>query len=194
MLIVLTGKTASGKDTIKNKLLGKYPALKRVITTTSRFPRHGEKDGIDYNFLTREEFLKKVKNDDFAEYVEYGGNLYGTYKTELEQALKVDTLWRIDPSRAGEVREFIKRSFPSEKAENLLKTVLVIYVTVSDDIVLQRLKNRGLAEMEIQKRMEDDAKIWDQYKESYDFVVENASGKLDEAVDKIINVIDSQKS
>lgn len=194
MLIVLTGKTASGKDTIKNKLLEKYPALKKVITTTSRLPRHGEQDGVDYHFLSRDEFQKKMENGDFAEYVEYGGNLYGTYKVELEQAINGDALWKIDPSRAGEAREFLKRSFPPDIAENLLKTVLVIYVTVSDDIVLQRLQERGLSETEILKRTDDDAKIWDQYRNSYDFVVENDTGKLNETIDKIINIIDSQKS
>ena len=174
--------------------MGKFPALKRVITTTSRLPRHGEEEGVDYYFLPRDEFLKKVKIGDFAEYVEYGGNLYGTYKKELEQAINGDTLWKIDPSRAGEVREFLKRSFSPDVYGKLLDKVLVIYIVVSDDVVLQRLKKRDLSDTEIEKRMDDDAKIWNQYRNSYDFVVENETGKLDETIDKIVDVIDSQKS
>ena len=189
LLIILTGKTASGKDTIKNLLSKQYPGLNKLITTTSRTKRPGEIDGQDHYFLTRKEFENKIAKGIFAEYVEYGGNLYGTQKTELEKALKNDTIWRIDPSRAGEVRNFIKRFYSAEIAEKLIKRVLVIYITVSDEIVLQRLKKRGLTEEEIQKRMADDQKIWQQYQDSYDFVIENVPGKLDETVDKIVNII-----
>ena len=189
LLIILTGKTASGKDTIKNLLSKQYPNLNKLITTTSRTKRPREIDGRDHYFFTRDEFENKIAKEDFAEYVEYGGNLYGTQKTELEKALKNDTIWRIDPSRAGEVRNFIKRFYPTEIAEKLIKRVLVIYITVSDEIVLQRLKKRGLTEEEIQKRMADDQKIWQQYQDSYDFVIENVPGKLDETVDKIVNII-----
>lgn len=176
MLIVLTGKTASGKDTIKSKLLAKYPHFKKVITTTSRTKRSNEVDRVDYYFLSRDEFERKIKEGEFAEYVEYGGNLYGTYKSELEQA--GDLMWRIDPSRAGKVRELIK-------GQNLV----VIYITVSDDVILQRLKNRGLTDEEIQSRMTDDAKIWQKYQNNYDYVVENVPGKLDATLDKIVSII-----
>lgn len=189
LLIVLTGKTAAGKDTIKSALLKRYPTLRRVITNTPRAPRPNEIQGVDYNFLTKEEFERKIAAGDFAEYVEYGGNLYGTQKKELEQALNGNTLWLIDPSRAGEVREFIKRTFPPEMAEKLIKRVVVIYITVSDDIVLKRLKARHLSDQEIEKRMEDDKKIWEQYKDNYDFVVENVPGKLDEAVKAVCQII-----
>lgn len=190
LLIVLTGKTASGKDTIKEALLSKYPDLKKVITTTSRAPRDGEINDVDYHFLTKEEFEQKVKSGEFAEYVEYGGNLYGTYKRELEQTLSSDVLWRIDPSRAGEAREFLRRAFPAQIAEDIIQNVVVFYITVPDRVVLTRLKERGISEKEIQKRMEDDIKIWQRYKDNYDHVIENEPGKLDEAVLKIINIIE----
>lgn len=182
MLIVLTGKTASGKDTIGARLLSKYPNLKKIVTTTSRVPRDGETQGVEYYFLSRSGFESKVQNGEFAEYVEYGGNLYGTYKKELEQAKSQDALWRIDPSRAGAVRDFLSQNYPDQK-------VLVIYITVSDDTVLQRLQKRGLAESEIQKRMTDDKNIWEKYKDSYDFIVENVPNKLEEAVDKIDKIL-----
>lgn len=194
MLIILTGKTASGKDTIKSQLLTKYPNLKKIITTTSRAPRSNEVKEVDYYFLTRDEFEKGIKEGEFAEYVEYGGNLYGTQKSELQKALNTDTLWKIDPSRAGEVREFIKRAYPQKEAEQLIKRILVIYITVGDEVVLQRLKKRGLADLEIQKRMTDDRKIWNQYENSYDYVIDNVPGKLDETIYKIINIIQNHAS
>ncbi len=190
MFLILTGKTASGKDTIKFNLLKKYPNLKKVMTSTSRSPRTNEANGIDYNFLSRAEFEKKAASGDFAEWVEYGGNLYGTEKKELEQALHGDILWKIDPSRAGEARIFLKRAFSKDIADQLIKKVIVIYITVSDEVVLQRLKKRDLPEMEIKKRMTDDAKIWQQYKNSYDFVIENIPGQLDQTVNKILAIVD----
>lgn len=191
MFIILTGKTASGKDTIKFALLRKYPLLKKVTTTTSRAPRSNETDGIDYHFLTRDQFESKIQKGDFAEYVEYGGNLYGTQKKELEQTLKVDFLWKIDPSRAGEARQFIERSYPADIAKDLIESILVIYINTPDEVVLQRLRKRNLSEEEIEKRMLDDKRIWDKYKNSYDFIIENETGKLDQTISKIEQIIEN---
>lgn len=178
-LIIITGKTASGKDTIKNALLTKIPNLKKVITTTSRASREGEKEGIDYYFITQTEFEKRVNNGEFLEFVEYGGNLYGTYRSELEQTLIHDAIWKIDPSRAGQIRKFVQRP------------MVVIYITTSDDVILQRLKERKLSPEEIEKRMTDDKKIWDQYKDSYDYVLENVPGKLEETIEQISTIINT---
>lgn len=176
MFIILTGKTASGKDTIKSALLKKYPKLNKVLTTTSRSPRQNEVDNVDYHFVSRDEFEKKISLGDFAEYVDYGGNLYGTEKKELEQVLKSDMLWKIDPSRAGKIKSVFKKA-------------IVIYITCDDEVVLQRLKNRGLTQEEIQSRMRDDAKIWKAYKDNYDFVIENVSGKLNETMKQVNQII-----
>lgn len=165
-MIVLTGKTASGKDAVLEKLLLKIPHLKRVITTTSRDPRPGEVNGVDYNFISEDAFREKIENGEFLEYVEYGGNFYGTPKTQLENGNNL--VWKIDPSMAGKVKDAV-----------------VIYLTVDDEVVLQRLKERGLSEEEIAKRMQDDKIFWQQYKDNYDYVIENVPGKLDETVEKI---------
>lgn len=182
MLIILTGKTASGKDTILKLLLSKYPGFKKVITTTSRPPRAHEIEGKDYYFLTRGEFEQKIKMDEFIEHVDYGGNLYGTFKTELENSLNSDLIWKIDPSRAGVIREYIKDFFDPEK-------ILVIYITTDDQTILQRLKERGLTQEEIDRRREDDEQFWQQFRNNYDFVVENIPGKLNETMDKIITIL-----
>lgn len=174
-LIILTGKTASGKDTVAAKLLERFPDFKKVLTTTSRAMRANEVNGVDYNFISKEEFLQKAENGDFIEYVEYGGNLYGTEKSQLNP--KGNLIWRIDPSRAGKIRELIN------------SPVLVIYLTVDDTDVLERLALRGMTQEEIDHRMEDDDAFWKKHKNDYDFVVENNPGKLDETIDKITQII-----
>lgn len=181
MLIILTGKTASGKDAVIAKLLRALPNFKKVITTTSRDPRSGETDRIDYYFISKQDFKQKIENGEFLEYVEYGGNLYGTEKREIEN--KTDLIWKIDPSMAGKVRLQLTGF-----------RLQVIYLTTDDKTVLQRLKERRLTEGEIEKRMRDDARFWQEFKDNYDYVIENVPGKLDETVDKISEIIKSNIS
>lgn len=178
MLIVVTGKTASGKDTITDILLQKYPTFKKVITSTSRLPRNGEINGVNHHFISREDFLGKVSNNEFVEHIEYAGNLYGTEKKEFNQA--ENTIWRIDPSAAGRVREFLKQE------------LLVIFITTTDEVILDRLRERGLSEEEINKRMSQEKIIWEQYKDSYNYVIENQPGKLDETVDLVCKIINEK--
>lgn len=188
-LIILTGKTAAGKDTVMLKLLQKLPGFKRVVTTTSRGIRPGEQDGKDYLFISEAEFRRKIDQGDFIEYVQYGGNFYGTEKAQIIGNLNRDLIWRIDPSRAGRIRQFIKDSFESPQVDELLKKVLVIYLTIPDELVLERLHRRNLSSEEIQNRMREDDRFWQEYKDSYDFVVENVNGRLDETVNKILEII-----
>ena len=189
LLIVLTGKTASGKDTVMAKLLSRFPEFKRIVTTASRKKRHGEKDGVDYNFISEQDFKLKIDRQEFIEYVEYGGNLYGTEKIQIIKNLDHNLIWRIDPSRAGKIREFIKSAFDQKMSQDLLKRILVIYLTVDDAVVLERLKKRGLSSAEIEKRMQEDAKFWQEFKDNYDCVIENVSGKLGETVNQVCSLI-----
>lgn len=188
-LIILTGKTAAGKDTVMLKLLQKLPEFKRIVTTTSRGIRPGEQDGKDYLFISEAEFRRKIDQGDFIEYVQYGGNFYGTQKPEITNNLDRNLIWRIDPSRAGQIRQFIKDSFEKPLADELLKKVLVIYLTIPDELVLERLHRRNLSSEEIQNRMREDDRFWREYKDAYDFVVENVDGRLDETVNKILEII-----
>lgn len=185
LLLIITGKTASGKDTVMAKICGRFPNFKKVTTTTSRALRNGEKQGIDYNFISESDFRRKIDKGEFIEYVEYGGNLYGTEKSQFINNLDQDLIWRIDPSRAGQIRQL---------AGDLPKRVLVIYLTVDDGMVLKRLQARGLTKEEIDKRMREDAAFWQKYKDNYDFVIENVPGQLDQTVDKITEIVENYRS
>lgn len=178
MLLVITGKTASGKDTLITRILQKHPNFKKVLTTTSRFPRKDEKNNVDYNFLSEAEFKQKIDKGDFLEYVDYGGNFYGTEKSQINT--EDNLVWKIDPSMAGKA----KQVFPDCK---------VIYITVDNQTVLQRLKERGLSGEEIAKRMQDDQKFFDLYHDKYDYIIENISGNLQVALDKIYGIINAQE-
>jgi guanylate kinase len=86
LLVVISGPSGSGKTTVAAKLLA-LPGFARAVTATTRAPRAGETDGVDYLFFTREEFLARVARGEFLEHATVHGNLYGTPRRSVEEAL-----------------------------------------------------------------------------------------------------------
>lgn len=194
VFIVISGSSTAGKDTVKYKLLELFPTLHKIITTTTRDPRHGEIDGEDLHFVTVEEFKKMEKNGDFIETVEYAGNYYGTTKKAILEALDKDVIWRIDPSRAAKVREMIKESFPSDVAERLIKKLVVIYLHIPLETTRQRLAKRGVSDEEVEVRINQDRSFWELYKDAYDYTIENKQGELDKTMEKILQLVKRNES
>lgn len=86
-LIVITGPSGVGKGTIVRSLLQRHPELCLSISTTTRKPRSGEIEGVDYYFTSREEFELAIAEGEFLEWAEYAGNYYGTPKTRVQKLL-----------------------------------------------------------------------------------------------------------
>jgi guanylate kinase len=84
-LLVLSSPSGGGKTTIAKSLLQARDDLGYSVSATTRPRREGEQDGVDYHFLTREEFLRRVEAGEFLEYATYAGNLYGTLRSEIDQ-------------------------------------------------------------------------------------------------------------
>lgn len=87
-LLVLSGPSGSGKDTLMKEILLKDKNMHLSVSATTREMRTGEHDGVDYYFLTKEEFEKRIKNNEFLEYTCYCGNYYGTLKQEVDTFLE----------------------------------------------------------------------------------------------------------
>lgn len=85
-IIVLVGASGSGKTTVANKLIESY-GYKKVVTTTTRAPRPGEVNGIDYHFVSKEEFANKLNNHGFVEFTNYAGKMYGTGNDEIDAVI-----------------------------------------------------------------------------------------------------------
>lgn len=85
-MIVLVGESACGKTTLLNKMLDEYKQLSKLVTYTTRLPRNGEIDGVDYHFITYEKFIEMKKNMLFAEVGEYRGELYGSAIEDFKDA------------------------------------------------------------------------------------------------------------
>lgn len=98
LLIVISAPSGAGKTTLCNGLVSQFPALKESISYTTRQPRPGEQDGVDYHFVSIKRFKQMVADDGFAEWAEVHGNFYGTALATLEQARRdgIDILLDID--------------------------------------------------------------------------------------------------
>lgn len=181
-LIIISGTTCAGKGTIINKLLENNKNLALSISYTSRKPRNGEIDGVDYKFITRKEFEKKIKRGDFLEYanVRYG-EYFGTPKEEVDKLLKhgKDVILEIDVQGA----KLIKEMYPS--------TILIFIVAPTMEEVKRRIIKRGKETGEqIIERFKTAYKELNEIP-NYNYIVVNDN--IYEAVNKIEAILTSIK-
>jgi len=174
--IIISGPSGVGKGTICNKLIDELNAWYSVSTTT-RIPRVGEIDGINYFFISRDEFEEKIKNGEFLEYNLYNGNYYGTSKKIVLEKINqgINVFSEIDVNGARN----IKKIFPD---------ALLIYIAPpSIDDLRERLIGRGTESIDkINERLkiaEEELKQVD----FYDYVVVNDD--LDKATDEVRRII-----
>ena len=174
--IVISGPSGVGKGTICNKLIKELNAWYSVSTTT-RSPREGEVDGVNYYFISKEEFEKKIKDGEFLEYNVYNNNYYGTSKKIVLDKMKqgVNVFSEIDVNGAHN----IKKIFPD---------ALLIYIAPpSMEVLRERLIRRGTeSEEKINQRLEIAKKELKEV-DFYDFVVVNDD--LETATNEVRNII-----
>ena len=148
-LIIISGTTCAGKGTVIEELLKRNDNLTLAISYTSRPMRAGEVEGVDYKFISHEEFEKKIENGDFLEYakVRYG-EYFGTPKEEVNELLKTgkDVILEIDVQGAQQIKE----KFP--------ETILIFIMAPSMTEVKRRIKARG---------KENNEQIIDRFKTAY---------------------------
>lgn len=164
ILIVVSGFSGAGKGTLMKELLKKYPddyALS--ISATSRKPREGELEGVEYFFKTREEFEKMIEGEELVEYAQYVGNYYGTPKAYVEEQLEAgkDVILEIEIQGALKIKE----KFP--------QTVLMFVTPPSAEELKNRLVGRGTEDMETIERRLSRAVEEAEGIEAYDYLVVN---------------------
>ena len=103
-ILVITGPSGVGKGTLIKGLLERFPGLELAVSATTRKPREGEVNGVDYHFLSEDDFERRVAAGEFVEHAEYAGNRYGTLESELRRPARGIVL-EIDVQGARQVRE-----------------------------------------------------------------------------------------
>jgi guanylate kinase len=132
-LIVVSGPSGAGKSTVLNRVMAELDAIRFSVSHTTRIPRSGEKDGVEYHFVSRREFERLISEGAFLEWAEVHGEMYGTARAEYDRAARegVDLLLDIDVQGADQV---------GQKFDDAV-TVFVIPPSYTD--LERRLRGRG---------------------------------------------------
>ena len=178
LLVVLSGPSGVGKGTVRKALFElEGHDLVYSISMTTRLPREGEVDGVDYYFVSKEEFEQRIKEDNFLEYAEFVGNYYGTPKDKVEEQMEQgkEVVLEIEIQGALQVREKAKDA------------VFVFIAPPTKEALYRRLLRRGTEDPEtIQRRMEKAEREFP-LAHKYDYIVVN--DEVTNAADRILAII-----
>lgn len=181
LLVVVSGPSGAGKGTVLQLLKGRDESLKFSVSATTRAPRKGEVDGVNYFFRTQEEFKLMIDKGELLEWVKYCDNYYGTPKKYIEETVKDgnDCLLEIEV----------------EGASNVMKTyadcVSVFILPPSFEELKRRIVGRGTEEPEVVKKRLDKARKEMTYAENYDYVIVN--NNIEDAAECLRCIIKAEK-
>ena len=164
-LYIISGPSGVGKGTLVKELLKLDENLVLSVSCTTRKPRAGERDGVDYFFLTRDEFLRRVEADGFLEYDEHFGNYYGTPKDFVREQMKEKSvILEIDVVGALNVQKRCGEEF---------RPVLILVVPPDEETLIHRLEGRASEDEDALRERLARARYELSLKDQYDYVVVN---------------------
>lgn len=181
-LFIISGCSGVGKGTLLKKFLADNSNIKLSISVTTRKPRAEEADGVNYFFVTEEEFEESIENDEFLEWAVFSGNHYGTKQSFVEKSLAkgIDLILEIETQGAFQVKEKIKDA------------VLIFILPPSWEILEQRLRGRNTEDEEtIQTRLKfarDEIIAADKF--DYKLVNDN----IDDAIKNLKEIFDKERN
>jgi guanylate kinase len=182
LLIVISGPSGVGKDSLLWRLKESDQPFHFVVTATDRPPRPGEVHGVDYFFVTTEEFARMIEQDELLEHAIVYGQHKGVPKQQVREALtsSKDVIMRIDVQGAATIRQ------------QAPEAVLIFLTAASEEELVQRLRNRGGDSVEqLQKRITTAREEMEQIAE-FDYVVVNRDGELEQAVDDVLAIAQAE--
>ena len=180
-LFVISGPSGAGKGTLVARVREQRSNLGLTVSATTRKPREGEVEGVNYYFLTRDEFERRVEAGAFVEWAEVHGNCYGTLVSEVESKLASDNSLILEIDVQGALQ--VKKRFPD--------AVLVFIKPPSLEILRERLVGRGSETPESLELRLADAQGELELADRYDDVVVNDD--LDRATEELVRVLDKHE-
>ena len=181
MLVVLSGPSGSGKDTVLEKLKESDFSFDKTVSATTRDMRDGEKNGVDYYFIDKNTFEEKISNNEFLEYTVYNDNYYGTPKSEVEKHIDKGgcILLKIEVEGAGNVRKVMPEALS------------IFIIPPSMEELERRLRGRGTETEESFRKRFEAAKNELSRANEYDYVVINDDVSL--CTGQIVRILESEK-
>lgn len=180
-LIVLSGPSGVGKSTVISELLSRRRDIHFSVSYTTRAPRVGEADGVNYNFVSREEFERMIAAGELLEYAQYVGNYYGTSLKVIREQLDqgVDVLLDIEVQGAAKVRE------------KCPEAVLIFIIPPSLEELSRRLYNRNTDSSDVISRRLEKAREECRESVCYDYLVVNDN--VMEAAGEILSILEAER-
>ncbi len=184
-VFVITGPSGVGKGTLIRGLMERLPRLELSVSATTRAPRAGERDGVEYHFLTREEFDRRVSGGEFVEHADYAGRSYGTLRSELDDRVRagVPVVLEIEVQGARQVRASVPDAvqvFIAPPSLDALRTRLIGRGTDDHEEVERRLR---VAEQELTAQPEfAHVVVNDRLERALEHLTAVVSGELDSPV------------
>jgi guanylate kinase len=179
LLFVISGPSGVGKDAVIERLLAADQQLRRSVSFTTRKPRPGERDGVDYSFVTREQFERLIDEGEFLEYATYDGNLYGTSMRRVSdiETAGFDVILKIDVKGAEQVRK------------RLPGATFIFLAPPSMQELIRRSTQRHTESAEDRSARQMIAETEMKFASHYDHVVVN--DELERAVGEVLRIIES---
>ena len=180
LLIVISGPSGVGKGTVCALLRKKMPQLVYSVSVTTRKPRKGERDGVNYFFKTVQEFKQMIQQGELIEWAQYVGNYYGTPRKFVEETLEQgrDVILEIDVQGALQV----KKMYPN--------AVFIFLLPPTMEDLRKRIKNRGTENPDVLDRRLQEASKEYQFLNRYDYVVIN--DEVEQACNRIQAIIEAE--
>lgn len=176
-LFVIAGPSGVGKGTLVSMLREKYPQIGFSVSATTRKPRQGESDGVQYFFLTREDFEKRIQAGEFLEWAEFSGNLYGTNKNFVQKILDEGKSIILEIEVQGAVQ--VKSKVP--------ESVLIFIKPPSFEELKNRLVKRSTeTEAEVEKRL---AQVKRELEQAHEFNYVMVNDDLDKAFAELEKIV-----
>lgn len=179
ILFIVSAPSGTGKTTIVRRILKEFPEIVFSISATTRKKRHNEKDGVDYLFLTEDEFRNKIEAGEFAEWEKFYDYYYGTFRNYIDKNLQKGSSVLLEIDVKGALK--LKECYPD--------AVLIFIVPPSFDELVSRLKNRQTEdEIDLKKRIER-AELELRLKDKFDYFIHNV--EIEKAVSDVKSLIEN---
>jgi guanylate kinase len=183
LLMVLSGPSGAGKDAVLNRLKLVHFPIAHITTMTTRSRRPKEKDGIDYYFVTKEQFQKLIDNNELLEWANVYGNFYGVPKQAVRDALAEgkDTIIKIDVQGAATIKKIVPQAIFVFLAPLTMQELI-------DRLTMRNTESEENLKLRIKTVKEEMTRVG-----MFDYVAVNEHGQIDRVVDEIRAIIIAEK-